>query len=109
MKMLFQQGMVPVDGPVREEAEAIRDGLLGRFRHRVTDVEVRVDEEERTGFKRCEVAVRLGAGLSIIGRHRGRDLHRALYQAFARAAAQVRRLGRKPRRGGAPGGAQVVA
>ena len=106
MKTLFQRGTLAIDGSVRQEVEMIRDGLLGRFRHRVTDVEVRMDEDERTGFKRCEVAVRLGAGLLIIGRHRGRDVHRVVYRAFSRAAAQLRRLGGRRRSRGRLGAAQ---
>ena len=90
--------MGPVSSGLRSFVHRARDLSLGRFRHRVREVVVRIQTDEPDAPRRCEVDLRLDDRTHVIAQGRAADLYAAITRAFARAARAVARRQAAPRK-----------
>ena len=80
-----------VTSGLRSYVHRARDMSLGRFRHRIREVIVRIPDGDVHTARECEVDLRLDGRSHVVARGRAADIYAAISRAFGRAARAVAR------------------
>ncbi len=88
------RGNIRTTNAIREHVERRLSFALDRLAHRVSDVAIRISNEEpHTGpaARACQMRIHLHSGDPLLVEARDRDLYTAIDQAASRAREVVRR------------------
>lgn len=86
-----------LDDDARRDIDADTTRVLGRLRHRIRDLDLRIETMASGGKSLCQVTVRLANHVLIVGRDRHHNVRCAAYNALRRTKRQLERTLRRHR------------